>query len=169
MGIRGNFKVIFSYLLVLLVQILFLKDLGIGGIAFLFIYTYVIIKAPLNISPNNLVIFAFLVGWLVDWFYDTHGLHAFALVLIAFLRKYVLNVLTPANGYDERSTVSLQEMTWLWYLPYVGAMLFIHHLVLFLLEASDFSLFGLSLLKIIFSTLLGLVVFVLIELFSKKQ
>lgn len=169
MNITGNIRLIFSYMLVLLAQILFLRDMGIGGLGFLFIYTYVVIKAPISINQNLLVFIGFLAGWLVDWFYDTHGLHAFSLVLIAYLRKYLLNLLTPANGYDDRSDVNLQEMTWLWYLPYVGLMLFVHHLILFLLEASDFSLLGLSLLKVFFSTLLGLVVFVLIELFSKKQ
>lgn len=169
MNIKGNIKLAFTSLLVLLAQILFLRDMGIGGLGFIFIYTYIIIKAPININRNLLVLMGFLAGWAVDWFYDTHGLHAFSLVLIAYLRKYILNLLTPANGYDDRSVVNLQEMTWLWYLPYVGLMLFIHHLVLFLLEASDFSLLGLSLLKVFFSTLLGLVVFVLIELFSKKQ
>ncbi|MEY2792999.1 MAG: hypothetical protein RJA76_991 [Bacteroidota bacterium] len=167
MNAKGNIKLVFSFLLALLIQVFLLRDMGIGGMAFLFIYTYVVIKAPLDINKSLLVILAFFAGWLVDWFYDTHGLHAFALVLIAFFRSFILNVLTPANGYDDRSKINLKEMTWLWYLPYVGSMLLIHHSVLFFLEASDWSLFGLSLLKIFFSTLLGLVVFVLLELFAK--
>jgi len=167
MNTKGIIKLIMSYLLVLIAQIFLLRDMGIGGLAFLFIYTYIVIKAPIDLNKNLLVILSFIVGWIVDVFYDTHGLHAFAIVLIAYLRSFIFNILTPANGYDDRSRISLQEMTWLWYLPYVGSMLLIHHTVLFLLEASDWSLLGLSLLKIFFSTFLGLMVFVLIELFSK--
>ncbi len=167
MNTKGFIKIIFSFLFVLIVQVFLLRDVGIGGLAFLFIYTYIVIKAPIDLNRSLLVILAFLFGWLVDIFYDTHGLHAFALVLIAFVRPFILNFLTPANGYDDRSKISLKEMTWLWFLPYVGIMLLIHHSALFLLEASDWSLFGLSLVKIVCSTLFGLLVFVLIELFSK--
>lgn len=167
MNSKGIIRLIVSFLIVLMAQIFLLRDIGIGGIAFLFVYTYIVIKAPLDINRNLLVLISFLAGWLVDLFYDTHGLHAFSLVLIAYIRPFILNILTPANGYDDRSRISLQEMTWLWFLPYVGILLFIHHSLLFLLEASDWSLIGLSLLKIFFSTLLGLLVFVLIELFSK--
>ena len=168
MDFKGNIKNILVYLLVLLAQIFLLRDLGIGGKAFLFLYTYIVIKAPIFTNRNLLVFLSFLAGWLVDWFYDTHGLHAFSLVLIAYLRPLIFKMLTPANGYDERSKVSLREMTWLWYLPYVSIMLFIHHSVLFILEAFDPSLLGLSLLKIFLSTLLGLVTFLLIELFSTE-
>jgi hypothetical protein len=48
-------------------------------------------------------------------------------------------------------------------------MLFTHHIVLFLLEASNASLFGLSLLKAFLSTLLGLIVFTLLELFNPAK
>lgn len=167
MNTKGFIKIVFSFLLVLLAQVFLLRDVGIGGLAFLYIYTYVVIKAPIDLNRSLLVTLAFFIGWLVDVFYDTHGLHAFSLVLIAYIRPIILNFLTPANGYDDRSKISLKEMTWLWFLPYVGLMLFIHHISLFLLEASDWSLFGLSLVKIVCSTLFGLLVFVLIELFSK--
>ncbi len=167
MNSKGIIKLILSNLIVLIAQIFLLRDMGIGGWAFLFVYTYIVIKAPIDLNRNVLVFISFIAGWIVDIFYDTHGLHAFALVLIAYLRPFILNILTPANGYDDRSKISLQEMTWLWYLPYVGFMLFVHHSVLFLLEASDWSLLGLSLLKIFFSTFLGVIVFVLIELFSR--
>jgi hypothetical protein len=51
----------------------------------------------------------------------------------------------------------------------LALMLFTHHVVLFLLEASDASLFGLSLLKALLSTLLGIAVFTLLELFNKGK
>jgi hypothetical protein len=85
------------------------------------------------------------------------------------LRPFIFKFLTPANGYDERSSISLDEMKWMWFFPYLGLMLFTHHVVLFLLEAGNASLFGLSLLKAFLSTLLGLTVFTLLELFNKGK
>ena len=167
MALKFNFRIVFQLVLILLAQLFLLRDLGIGGMAFLFIYTMIIIKAPLDFNPTLLFTLAFFIGWLVDVFYDTHGMHAFSLVLIAFLRPKIISILTPANGYDEKNRIGLRDMTWLWYLPYVGSMLFIHHFVLFFLEASDMSLLGITLLKVICSTIFGTLVFVLIELFSK--
>jgi hypothetical protein len=96
-------------------------------------------------------------------------MHAFSTVLVAWMRPTFFKILTPANGYDERSSISLDEMKWMWFYPYLALMLFTHHLVLFLLEASDASLFGLSLLKALLSTLLGIAVFTLLELFNKEK
>ena len=66
-------------------------------------------------------------------------------------------------------SISLAEMKWMWFFPYLGLMLLTHHLVLFLLEASDWSLFGLSLWKAFLSTMLGAIVFTLLELFNKGK
>ena len=60
-------------------------------------------------------------------------------------------------------------MKWMWFYPYLTLMLFTHHFVLFQLEASESSLFGLSLLKAFLSTILGVLVFTLLELFNKGK
>jgi hypothetical protein len=96
-------------------------------------------------------------------------MHAVACLAVAYLRPYLIHVMTPANGYDERSKISLKEMSWLWYIPFVFVILLTHHLILFLLEASDSSLLGDSILRSFFSSVLGLLVFLLFELFAKKE
>jgi hypothetical protein len=150
-------------------QVLFLRDIAFANVAFCFIYLWVIIKAPMRTSTPLLLVVAFFAGWLIDVFYNTHGLHAFGTVLLALLRPTFFRILTPANGYDERSEVSLAEMKWLWFFPYVGLMLLTHHLVLFIFEASDFTLFGLSLLRAFSSALLGMLIFGLLEFFNRGQ
>ncbi len=150
-------------------QVLFLRDIALANVAFCFLYLWVIIKAPMRTSTPLLLVVAFFSGWMIDVFYNTHGLHAFGTVLIALLRPIFFRILTPANGYDERSEISLAEMKWLWFFPYVGLMLVSHHAVLFLFEASDFALLGLSLLRAFSSALLGLIVFGLLEFFDRGQ
>jgi hypothetical protein len=150
-------------------QVLFLRDIAFANVAFCFIYLWVIIKAPMRTSTPLLLVVAFFAGWLIDVFYNTHGLHAFGTVLVALMRPTFFRILTPANGYDERSEVSLAEMKWLWFFPYVGLMLLTHHLVLFIFEASDFTLFGLSLLRAFSSALFGMLIFGLLEFFNRGQ
>ena len=169
MPIKFKFRPFLTVVFCLAFQIFFLRDISIGSYAFCFIYLWPIVKAPLDVPPILFVIFAFILGWFVDIFYNTHGMHAAACLVIAFLRPSLINVLTPANGYDDRSNISLKEMSWLWYLPFVFIILLAHHLILFLLEASDTSLIWMSLIRSVFSAVLGLLVFLTFELFDKKE
>jgi len=169
MSANFQYKWLIAVVLSIVVQLLFLRDLALFYYGFCFIYLWAIIKAPIETPPVYLILGGFVLGWLLDTFYNTHGMHAFSTVLVAWLRPSFFKILTPANSYDERSAISLAEMKWLWFFPYVALMLFTHHVVLFLLEASDASLLGLSLLKAFLSTLLGLAVFTLLELFNKAK
>jgi hypothetical protein len=169
MSANFQYKWWIAVVLSIVVQLLFLRDLALFYYGFCFIYLWALIKAPIETPPLYLILGGFVLGWLLDTFYNTHGMHAFSTVLIAWLRPTFFKILTPANGYDERSSISLEEMKWMWFYPYLALMLFTHHVVLFLLEASDTSLFGLSLLKALLSTLLGIAVFTLLELFNKGK
>ena len=169
MSANFQYKWWIAVVLSIVVQLLFLRDLALFYYGFCFIYLWAMIKAPIETPPVYLILGGFVLGWLLDTFYNTHGMHAFSTVLVAWLRPTFFKILTPANGYDERSSISLDEMKWMWFYPYLALMLFTHHLVLFLLEASDASLFGLSLLKALLSTLLGIAVFTLLELFNKGK
>jgi hypothetical protein len=169
MSANFQYKWWIAVVLSIVVQLLFLRDLALFYYGFCFIYLWALIKAPIETPLVYLILGGFVLGWLLDTFYNTHGMHAFSTVLVAWLRPTFFKILTPANGYDERSSISLDEMKWMWFYPYLALMLFTHHLVLFLLEASDASLFGLSLLKALLSTLLGIAVFTLLELFNKGK
>lgn len=169
MSANFQYKWWIAVVLSIVVQLLFLRDLALFYYGFCFIYLWAIIKAPIETPLVYLILGGFVLGWLLDTFYNTHGMHAFSTVLVAWLRPTFFKILTPANGYDERSSISLDEMKWMWFYPYLALMLFTHHLVLFVLEASDASLFGLSLLKALLSTLLGIAVFTLLELFNKEK
>ena len=169
MSANFQYKWWIAVVLSIVVQLLFLRDLALFYYGFCFVYLWALIKAPIETPPLYLILGGFVLGWLLDTFYNTHGMHAFSTVLVAWLRPTFFKILTPANGYDERSSISLEEMKWMWFYPYLALMLFTHHLVLFLLEASDASLFGLSLLKALLSTLLGIAVFTLLELFNKGK
>ena len=167
MSANFQYKWLIAVVLSIVVQLLFLRDLALFYYGFCFIYLWEIIKAPINTPPAYLILGGFALGWLLDIFYNTHGMHAFACVLVAWLRPVFFRILTPANGYDERSSISLHEMKWLWFFSYLFLMLMSHHLLLFLVEAGDWSLIGYSLLKALASTILGMSVFGILEFFNR--
>ena len=169
MNFTFNYKWFLSVVFAMAIQVLFLRDIAIANVAFCFIYTWFLVKAPMQTNPLLLLLGSMTVGWLIDIFYNTHGMHAFASVFVAWLRPVYFRILTPANGYDERSSISLAEMKWLWFFPYLFLMLMSHHLLLFLLEAGDWSLIGFSILKALSSTLMGMAVFGILEFFNRPE
>ncbi|UOQ73926.1 hypothetical protein [Hymenobacter cellulosilyticus] len=125
-----------------------LFDLGwcilyIGFLLFLPISTPIVVQLLLG----------FIVGFVVDLFFDTGGLHAAASVLLAYVRPWVLRLLTPRDGYDSADSASIHQMGWQWFVVYLSLLVFIHHTAFFLLELGSFHFFGLTLAKILLSTL----------------
>ena len=169
MGTSFQIKWVFIVFFSLVTQVFILRDVALANVAFCFIYLWIIIKAPIHTPLFYLMIGGFFIGWIVDIFYNTHGIHSLATVFIAFLRPVFFKVLTPVNGYDERSSVSLSEMKALWFFPYIFVMLLSHHLILFLVESADASLFMYSLLRAFASAILGTLVFGMLELFNQKN
>jgi len=146
-----------------------LKNLILFDAAFCFLYVAFILLLPIEIGPLVLMMVAFALGFSVDLFYDSLGVNAAASVFIAFLRPYWLNIVTPRGGYEEIVIPNLKTMDFGWFFTYSLPLIFIHHLVLFYLEAGGFDLFLFTLSKVFFSTILTFFVIVLSQyLFYKK-
>jgi hypothetical protein len=125
---------------------------------------------PLEIGPLLLMFISFLMGFIIDVFYDSLGVNAAASVFIGFLRPYWLNLVTPRGGYEEIVIPNLKTMDFGWFLTYSVPLIFIHHLLLFYLEAGGFDLFFFTLSKVFFSTCFTFLVIVLTQyLFYKKD
>jgi hypothetical protein len=169
MGNSFQIKWVFIIFFSLFAQVFILRDLALANVAFCFIYLWIILKAPIHTPLLYLMLGGFFIGWLVDIFYNTHGIHSLATVFIAFVRPVFFKILTPVNGYDERSSVSLGEMKALWFFPYIFLMLFSHHSILFLVESADSTLLMYSILRALASAILGTLVFGMLELFNQKN
>ena len=169
MSNKTYISVIISFFLYVLFQVLLLKNFIIFDTAFCFLYVAFILLLPLETGPLALMIIAFLTGFSIDLFYDSIGVNAAASVFIAFLRPYWLKIVTPRGGYEEIVIPNLKTMDFGWFFTYSLPLIFIHHLVLFYLEAGGFGLFFFTLTKVLFSTLFTFIVIVLTQyLFYKK-
>src|ERR1700690_3499397 len=89
-----------SFFIYLLVQVMLLKNFVFFNSAFCFLYVAFILLLPVETNTLALMVLGFLLGFLIDIFYDSLGIHASTLVLIGFLRNYYLNAITPQGGYD---------------------------------------------------------------------
>jgi hypothetical protein len=147
MSRNGIFQIIYFFLY-LLVQVLLCKRLVLFNTSFCFIYVAFILMLPNETNNLALMLIAFLLGFCVDIFYDSLGLHAFSLVMVAYLRNYWLNAITPQGGYDSSMSPSLAVNGLQWFLVYSIPLVFVHHSVLFFVEAGGFGLFWFTMLKI---------------------
>jgi len=128
--------------IILSVQILLLLNFSIpvGSRYSLTIYIYplIIILLPLSYSKSSLLLIAFIIGLIVDYFYQSIGVHAASLVLIAFIRPYILSILEPRGGYRTDNSPSSNNYGISWFLSYCSIILFIHLLTYFSVDAFSF-------------------------------
>ena len=164
---KSLFSQVLIFVFYLLLQIFFVRQLVLFNYAFCFVYIAAIALLPFEISLVTLLGLAFGAGMFVDIFYNTIGANAAAMVLIAFLRPSIIALLTPQRGYDERQVLSLNSMGLMWFITYIGSLRFIHHFVLFSLEASNWGLFFPVLLKVICSTIFTTSVIVITQFFRR--
>ncbi|GAB2471730.1 rod shape-determining protein MreD [Hymenobacter qilianensis] len=140
--------VLYVLLHVLVASKLVLFDLG-----WCFFYLGFLLFLPITAPIVVQLLLGFMVGITMDIFYDTGGVHAAAAVLVMYLRPWVLRLLTPRDGYDSDDAVNVHLMGWQWFLVYLILLVSIHHLAFFLLELGSFQIIGVTLIKVIVSTL----------------
>ena len=161
----------FQFVVFLGLQILLLRNLVLFNTAFCFLYIGFLLFLPIQMPKVMLLLLAFISGITVDIFYDTIGINAAAALLLAYLRPYVLLVLTPRDDYEKSDSVNVHVMGWRWFSVYTLFLVFIHHLALFFLELGSFREVGFTLVKVVVSTVFTFLVLVIIQLlfFSTRR
>jgi hypothetical protein len=168
MSTSALFSHIFRFLFYILLQLLIVRYLIFFNVGFCFVYVAAIITLPKETGPVNALLLSFLLGIIIDAFYNTMGLHTAACVLISYLRPGLLGLLVnQQKGFDENKDFSLQSLTLFTFLAYAGVLILIHSFVVFFLELNSTQLFWTTLLKVFVSTIVTLLVVVLFQLFKR--
>jgi hypothetical protein len=154
---------VFFFFLYLLVQVMLLKNLVLFNVSFCFLYVAFILLLPIDTNSLALMGVGFLMGFMVDIFYDSLGLHACTMVLVGYLRNYWLASITPQGGYDAGAGPVIAANGVQWFLVYSLPLVFVHHFVLFFVEAGGFSIFWYTMLKVITSLLFTMTAIVLLQ------
>ena len=159
-----------SFFAYVLLQSMMLQNVVLFDSAFCFLYVAFVLLLPVDMSVIALMVIGFVTGFTVDIFYNSIGIHASACVFIMFIRNYWLNLITPQGGYDSGATPSIELNGGQWFFGYAIPLVFIHHLILFFVEAFGFGLFGFTLWKALLSTIFTMVVILIVQfLFYKRK
>ena len=165
MNRSGIFHIAYFFLY-LMAQVLLFKKLVLFDTSFCFLYVAFVLLLPIEINHLVLMLIGFILGFTIDIFYDSLGLHALALVLVAYLRNYWLASITPQGGYESGSGPTLAANGFQWFLVYTMPLVFVHHAVLFFVEAGGFGLFWFTMLKVMGSLLFTLSVMTMLQYLS---
>ncbi len=169
MNYRIIIQQVFAFLLFTAVQVTLLKNLVLFDTTFCFVYLGFLLFLPFETGRTGLLLLGFLLGFVVDVFYDSPGIHAAAGVFIAFIRPAWINVLTPQGGYEINASPFLKQTGVTWFVSYTFALLFIHHTAIFFIEAGGFSMFFFTLVKVFSSTIFTFFVLVLVQLLFYRK
>jgi len=136
-----------------------------------YLYFLFILWLPFSISRQWLLLIGFVTGLTLDYFSMTPGLHAAACTLVAYVRPFIIGVLTPKDNaefnYREPSPKAMQ---WTPYAVYVLVLTVLHHGYLLLLELLDVGNFLDFMIKMLSTTGISLLLIFATELlFSRKM
>ena len=154
---------IISFFIYLFYQVLILKNIVLFDTAFCFLYVAYLFFLPVESNPLFLMAAGFVMGFAIDVFYDSLGLHAFACVFVMYVRNYWLSLITPQGGYDSNDTPSISAHGIQWFLVYTIPLVFMHHAILFFIEAGGFNMMWFTLWKVITSTIFTTLVTLIVQ------
>lgn len=170
-----NFKSVLSYgfmiLILGLVQLLFLKNLALFGHAFGFLYLLGLLILPSTLRTIPLMLLAFFLGFVLDIFFETIGMHTAAATCFAFFKPIWLKISSPTGGYDEAEEPSLSQIGLGRFVTYAFPLLFLYGLVFFIADQWGTGGFFGVVSKSFFSALFTLLLSILVQLlfFRRKR
>ncbi|MFV8376425.1 rod shape-determining protein MreD [Flavobacterium sp. LB1P62] len=151
---------IFRFVLLLAVQIIIFNNMNFLGYISPFPYVLFIILYPVNGNKSGLLIASFLLGLIMDMFSNSGGIHTTACILLAYFRPYIFKF-SFGLSY-EYQTVRLNDVLTPERFSFILMSVVIHHLVLFILEAFQFSFILDVLLRTLLSTVFTILICIII-------
>ena len=157
------------FIILVLLQVLILNNIQFSSILNPFLYVYFLITLPVDFRPSLALVLGFLLGLTIDLFCQTLGMHAIATTFAAFCRPYILQFMSPRDGYEFSRETSVKQLGWLWFTTYAGLMVLAHHLTLFLVEMFRMSGIINTIGKTIGSSVLTLILVLVIQFVFVKR
>jgi hypothetical protein len=153
MGPAQIIRYIAHVLILLFLQLFLFRDTALLGYAYIFVYIGAVLLLPPQMTLILSMIVAFFIGFLVDMFYDTIGLHAASCVLIAFFRPRIVGLFSVQGELNSMQEYNVESGGVLWFFQFALFSSFLFCSLLFILESTSVMIFFYSLLKIIASSL----------------
>ncbi len=167
--IRIYIRNIIRFFTVILLQILLFNNIEVSGYLNPYFYVIFILLLPFEVPGWLLLSTAFALGFTMDMFMSTPGMHASATVFMAFLRPFVLKNFSPRDGYEPGTFPRVHYYGIKWFAKYTLILVVAHHLFLFMVEMFRFSDLPQILLRTILSSLITTLLILISQFFIYRR
>jgi rod shape-determining protein MreD len=154
--IQNTFRFVFFILL----QVFIFNNINFGGYINPNPYILFILLYPIDANKNLFLLASFTLGLVMDMFMDTAGVHATACLVLAYFRPTILKY-TFGLSY-EYQTVKIADKINTERFMYLLVSIVLYNTVLFFLEIFNFNFLWTIIARIIFSTILTLLISIII-------
>jgi hypothetical protein len=135
-----------------------------------YLYYLFILWLPFTVPRFWQLIIGFLTGLFLGYLMQKPGIHAAACVLIAYVRPFIINILSPKDesefNYREPSP---RALGWTPYAIYAFILTLLHHGYLFFLEWLSFGSFLEFVVKVIANTAVSMLLILTVELLFPRR
>ena len=151
---------LFRFIILLSLQVIVFNNINLFGFISPFPYILFIILYPVNGNKSGLLVTSFLLGIILDMFSNSGGIHTTASLLLAYFRPSIFKF---AFGVSyEYQTIKLNDTLTPERFSFLLVAVVLHHLVLFIFEAFQFSLLWDILIRTLLSSIVTLVICIII-------
>lgn len=158
-----TFKSVIGGIFILILQIFVLNDLDLSSLFYPQIYILILLSLPVNMMHWSLMLFGFSLGYLVDWFSDSQGLHAATLTMIGYLRYGYMKTVLDKDAFMSGFRPVYRETETRWYVVYISIFCVLFHFILFLMADFTFAHFWDTLQKTIYSAAFSIMIIFLVQ------
>lgn len=128
-----------------------------------------VLMLPFSTPRWLLMVIGFASGLAADSLLGTLGFNASASLLVAYIRPFLINLITP-KGTEFEQSPNIFSQGFTWFLIYLSIAVFIHHAFYLLVESGSFYNLFLLLIRVVLSSVLSLLfMFIGLYLFSVKK
>jgi hypothetical protein len=158
MSPRYAIQGLFIYIGLMLLQIFILDGVDIAGFGKPMVYMLFILLVPVSIPAALVMILGFFTGLSLDLLTNSGGLHAASLTMMAFARKFILQIYKPTSGNDKTALPDIEDQGFQWFSLYSFLLIVTHQFSYYFIERFSFSNFIFTTLRalsgIVISTIL---------------
>ena len=151
-----------------LFQVLVLNKMHFGGYVVPFLYIYFILKFHSRVSRNELMLWGFFLGLVIDMFCNTPGINAASVTCLAFFRTSFLKMVT-LRGVDDDFEPSIRALGMSAFLRYIFLACVLFCTCFFCIDTFSFSHWYITLIKILASTFGSLICLFCMEILGGEK